>query len=317
MWKRAAKALISVGNVFVYMRHRAWVMAFYKSLGYWPNICYPQTKNEKFMWRKIFDRNPMYRFVTDKLSVRQFIKTRCPDLLMSDIIWIGASPEQIPDALLVPGLVIKTNNGSHRNIFIVDAPIDRAQISEQITNWLTSPYEVNDGEWVYGKIQPYVFIEKLVPVPEGSQLADISCHVLMGKCALVTVELDLNRENERIAIYDTRANRLPFHAHPTDAKSRELPGDFAVPRTFDDAVRCAESIARDFDYIRVDFMSAGNQLYFCECTVFPMGGFSIINREADGWIAAAWDLRNSWFMQRSQCGISGIYGKLYWYCLRA
>jgi hypothetical protein len=307
MQRLAAKAAIFLLNVLVYARWAAWIWTFHETLGYWPNVCYPQTRNEKFLWRKIFDRNPMYRLVADKLTVRQFIKMRCPDLPMSEIVWIGASPELIPEALLQRGFVIKTNNGSSRNIFIGNGPLDRDQINRQVTEWLTHPYthEFVD-EWAYAKIQPYVFVERLVTVAEDPQFLDISCHVVMGKCMLVTIEKDAKKASERVAIFDVKANRLPI-----DFKAQELPENFSVPATFEKAIKLAESIARDFDYIRVDFMSTGNQLYFCECTVFPMRGLSVINVEADSRIAAAWDLRNSWFMQRPQQGVSRLYRKLY------
>ena len=309
--KRAAKAALILGNLFVYIRHPRQIRTFHRLLGYWPNVCHPQTKNEKFLWRKIFDRNPMYRLVADKLMVRQFIKMRCPDLAMSDIVWIGASPEQIPDALLEPGVVIKTNNGSGRNIFINDAQVNRAQINQQVTEWLTQPYGIPEGEWNYRNIQPYVFVERLVCAPGDPQFVDISCHVLMGRCMLATVEKDVKQNTERIAVYDAKANRLPMSL----ANCLELPENYPVPATFENAVAFAESIARDFDYIRVDFLSAGSQLYFCECTVIPMAGFSVIGVGADGNINAAWDLRNSWFMQRPHRGIRRIYCKLYDYCL--
>jgi hypothetical protein len=228
---------------------------------------------------------------------------------MSDIIWIGASPEQIPDALLEPGVVIKTNNGSWRNIFINDTPVNRAQINQRVTEWLTQPYGIPEGEWNYRNIPPYVFVERLVCASGDPQFVEISCHVLMGKCVLATVEKDVKQKNERIAVYDAKANRLPMNA------KNELPDNFSVPATFEKAISLAESIARDFDYIRVDFMSVGTQLYFCECTVMPMAGFSEIGLEADGRINAAWDLRNSWFMRRPERGIRLIYGKLYAYCL--
>ena len=179
--KRAAKAALILGNLFVYIRHPRQIRTFHRLLGYWPNVCCPRTKNEKFLWRKIFDRNPMYRLVADKLMVRQFIKMRCPDLAMSDIVWIGASPEQIPDALLEPGVVIKTNNGSGRNIFVNAAQVNRAQINQQVTEWLTQPYGIPEGEWNYRDIRPYVLIERLVCAPGDPQFVDISCHVLMGK----------------------------------------------------------------------------------------------------------------------------------------
>jgi hypothetical protein len=318
MWRLAAKAVVILGNVLVYIRYPVRVLIFYKYLRHWPNVCYPQTKNEKFLWRKIFDRNPTYRLVADKLAVRPFIKTRCPDLDTADIVWVGTSPDQMPDALLHPGVIIKTNNGTSRNIFITDLPMDRVRINQQVAKWLARPHAVIHGEWVYDQIQPQVFIERLVAPRDDPQFVDICCHVLMGKCLLVTADKDVKQTNERIAVYDANANRLPIHFRDNARAERcgELPEDFPVPATFEKAVRCAESIARDFDYIRVDFMSTGSRLYFCECTVFPMGGFSLISGGADGWITAAWDLRNSWFMQQPQRGLRGVYRKLYYYCLR-
>lgn len=89
----------------------------------------------------------------------------------------------------------------------------------------------------------------------------------------------------------------------------ELPVDFGLPATFFSAVQAAKRIASDFDYIRVDFMSVCDRLYFCECTVFPMGGYSIISPDIDENIARAWDLRNTWFMQQPQKGLRQLYRK--------
>jgi TupA-like ATPgrasp len=317
IWNFSVRAAVILANIFIYLRYPARILLFYKYLRHWPNVCYPQTKNEKFLWRKIFDRNPIYRFVTDKLTVRQFVKTRCSDLLMSEIIWIGASSEEIPDALLHSGIVIKTNNGTSRNIFITDEPVDRTCINKRVAKWLARPHGIIHGEWVYSKIQPLVFIERTVTTPGAPQFVDLCCHVLMGRCVLVTVDKDVKQASERIAVYDATANRLPFNFQDNAKaeKCKELPADFPVPDTFKKAVQCAENIAQEFDYIRVDFMSTRDRLYFCECTVFPMGGFSIISGGGDDLISATWDLRNSWFMQQPQRGIRRLYSRLYRYCL--
>ena len=315
-WIAAATAIL-LGNILVYMRYPGRILKFYRRLGYLPNVCDPKSKNEKFLWRKTFDRNPMYRILADKLTVREFIMMRCPELAMSEIVWIGSSPQQIPQALLQPGIVVKTNNGCNRNIFISQVPVDRVQFNKQIAQWLARPYGVTAGEWAYRRIQPSVFIEKMIALPSGREFFDLCFHVLMGKCLLATVDKDVKQESERIAVFDPDGNRLPAH-FKDNAKSRpckELPEDFQLPATFGDAVRYAEEIARDFDYVRVDFMSHGNRLYFCECTIFPMGGYSIISGGADERIAAAWDLQNSWFMQSRQTGIRGIYADLYRYRL--
>jgi hypothetical protein len=313
MQQGVAKAALQLANVFVYARHPKLVLSFYRRLGYWPNVCHPGTKHEKFLWRKIFDRNPMYRLVTDKLAVRQFVRMRCPDLVMSEIVWIGASPEQIPDALLQTGMVIKANNGSGRNIFITDVPVNRALVNKRIARWLSRRYGAAHGEWVYSKIQPYVFIEKLIRTSGAQQFVDMCCHTLMGKCVLVTLDLNSKQKNELVGVFDAEGRRLPVYIRD-DAYGEpyeQLPEEFPVPTAFVEGVKCAESIARNFDYIRVDFMISGNDVYFCECTIFPMCGLSVISGGVDDNISAAWDLRNSWFIQRAQRGIMGVYSKFY------
>lgn len=313
----AAKAAMLLANVLVYVRHPRMIQSFYKHVGYWPDVCHPKTKHEKFLWRKIFDRNPMYRLVTDKLAVRQFIKTRCPGLAMSEIVWIGASPEQIPDSMLQCGIIIKVNNGSGRNIFINDAPVDRTKVNKLIGKWLQRPFRARHGEWAYSKIHPYVFIEKMIQTRDGQQFVDMCCHTLMGKCVLVTLDKDTKQENECVGVFDPEGNRLPvyFRSSSKSTAFKQLPEDFPIPTTFTEAVRYAESIARDFDYIRVDFMLSGDNLYFCECTIFPMGGFSVVSGGVDDEISGAWDLRNSWFMQQAHRGIRGAYSRLYRSCL--
>jgi hypothetical protein len=138
----------------------------------------------------------------------------------------------------------------------------------------------------------------------------------MGQCLLVTVDKKSKQPDERIAVYDARGHRIAAKFKDGErADCAELPDDYVVPETFAEAVRCAERIGQEFDYIRVDFMSTGSRLFFCECTVFPMGGFSIITGGIDEQIAAAWDLRNAWFMQSQQRGIRGLYQKLFRYVL--
>src|SRR4051812_30584478 len=147
MRRIATAAAFLLGNILVYIRYPLRILTFYRRLGYLPNVCDPKSKNEKFLWRKTFDRNPIYRILADKLTVRQFVKMRCPDLAMSEIVWLGASPDQIPERVLQPGTVVKTNNGCNRNIFILQMPVDRVRFNKRVSTWLAHPYGVTAGEW--------------------------------------------------------------------------------------------------------------------------------------------------------------------------
>ncbi len=315
-WRGAARLALTAANILVYLRHPAKVLLFYHYLRYWPNICLPRNKNEKFIWRKVFDRNPVYRLIADKLAVRTFVTQRCPGLLTSEIVWTGLTPERIPESLLQPGFIIKTNNGSDRNIAIAQAPADRNVINRRIRAWLRRRYAVLHGEWVYHRINPMVLVERLIAARPPGEFVDISCHVAMGRCLFATVDKDVKQKSERIAVFDPAGRRIPVQCKPWASKPpcAELPTDYPAPSTYAEAIRCAERLSEDFDHIRVDFMSAGDDLYFCECTVFPMGGYSLMIG-GDELIDAAWDLRNSWFMRQPQRGLAGVYRRLYRYCL--
>jgi hypothetical protein len=47
---------------------------FFNSLGYYPDLKNPQSYNEKILWKKIYDRNPLLTVVADKYKVREYIK---------------------------------------------------------------------------------------------------------------------------------------------------------------------------------------------------------------------------------------------------
>jgi len=47
---------------------------FYRKLGYSLNLKNPQSFNEKIVWKKIYDRNPLLPITADKVQVRSYIK---------------------------------------------------------------------------------------------------------------------------------------------------------------------------------------------------------------------------------------------------
>lgn len=56
--------------------------------------------NEKFFWRKIFDRSPEFIEVSDKLRIRHWLVKNRVDIDSPPILWTGTDPAQIPDDLL-------------------------------------------------------------------------------------------------------------------------------------------------------------------------------------------------------------------------
>jgi hypothetical protein len=310
MRRATSRLVILLTNLALYAYHHRKIRQFHWSLGYWPNIGAPRNKNEKFLWRKIFDRNPLYRLMSDKLAVREIVRARCPGLAMAEIVWIGASADDIPDQWFRPGFIVKTNNGCNRNIFI-EPQSDRQEMARKVDRWLREPYGDVNNEWNYSRIEPAAFIERNTTAPDDDGLIEVSCHVAMGKCVLASIERNVKRSGEQASFFEPSGRRHHSEVRSTThrVEVNPLPDGFPVPAAFRAAVGFAETIGEGCDYLRVDFMCPADALYFCECTVFPMGGFSVIAGGGDDRINAAWDVRNSWFMRHPPRGLAGLYAR--------
>jgi hypothetical protein len=270
-----ARAVFIACTLCTYLRHPRLVLQFIGRLGYLPHICNPRTKHEKLLWRKIFDRNPLFPVLADKLAVREVVAARCPKLRFADVLWVGGSAAEMPADLIKPGVIIKTNNGSGRNIVVRETPADLGAIRDRVGEWLRKPYDAKNGEWPYRLIQPRAFIERQLEADAGNEFVDLSCHVAGGRCLLVNIDRDAKQEQETVGLFDADGRRLT--ARVREGRWRkpypELPADFRPPANLSRAVDYALRLAGPSDYLRVDFMSTGESLTLCECTLFTIGGF--------------------------------------------
>src|SRR5262245_32416888 len=94
------RVLLALANGVIWLRHPILVAKYFRRFRRMPNVACPRIQPERMLWRKIFDRNPLYRLMVDKLAVRELVRARCPGLAMSEIVWVGTEAGQIPDAFL-------------------------------------------------------------------------------------------------------------------------------------------------------------------------------------------------------------------------
>ncbi len=85
---------------------------------------------------------------------------------------------------------------------------------------------------------------------------------------------------------------------PANSKNT-LPPDFVPPDTYAAAMAHARELSRGFDYLRIDFMSCGKDLYAGEITVYPNAGLTWAKddpaTDINALTNAGWNLLNSHF----------------------
>jgi hypothetical protein len=253
-----------------------------------PNVLAPRRYTEKVQWRKLFDMNPIYATLSDKLAVRGFIASKVGEAELVPLIWSGAA-EDIPfDRLRAPPYVLKSNHASGQYILIgADNEIYRDAIRERAVEWLSQRYGAMADEPGYVPVPPRLMVEQAVLTDEGKRPDEIRLFVFDGKVAVANTVF-VEDHKIRNGAFHTR-DWVPLGWH----FSRLLDREFLRPRRLSDMIRIAERLGEGLDHIRVDFYDCGERIYIGEIALYPWSGFSRFNPdEADLVLGGYWLLRN-------------------------
>lgn len=96
------------------------IKQFKEQVGYTPNIDNPKSFNEKIQWLKLYYHDPLLTKCADKYLVREYVKNKIGEKYLIPLLEIYDTPEQIDFYSLPHQFVLKTNNGSGRNIICKD-----------------------------------------------------------------------------------------------------------------------------------------------------------------------------------------------------
>jgi hypothetical protein len=279
-----------------------------KLIGYYPDLKNPRSFNEKILWKKIYDRNPLLPVIADKYLVRQYVGRILgrdeTEKVLIPLLYMTEDPETIPFDALTGEFIIKPNNASQK--FIVAENIDgskkytvkdgskikmtfhdskesREKIVTICKKWLSLSYGYYTLEWAYQKIKRKIVIEKLLRDSMGRIPDDYKFNMIHGKCRMI--DFCSNRLNGLTFVsYDQDWNLMPLRwdKQGTNVEKPEMLGSM---------LSIAEKLSRDFDYIRVDLYQSGKQIYFGELTNYPLSGRNVFKPESyDFEVGSCWKI---------------------------
>jgi hypothetical protein len=298
-------------NLAVYVVYRRALRVYMRDIGVLPNVALPSSYHEKMFWRRVFDRNPAFVTFCDKLASKEVFASCGEDVAVAETLWVGTDPPGLPAALRRDDVVVKMNAASGRNWVFGRPPDKEADFSSTCRAWLRQPYSPWKGEWGYTQVKPRLFAERMV-APAENRFVEFTVHVFGGEVFHTVVFLGLKRPGTLCAIFDEAGRRLAVrYLYPIGNPHRALPEDFLLPDGYATAMRVARAVARDSDYLRVDFMYAGERLYGCEITPYPLAGLMIYSDpEVMAEMGRLWDLRRAWFLTTPQTGWRRWYQRL-------
>jgi hypothetical protein len=295
-------------NLRARLAFRRAVRAFRRELGYTPNIAVPVTYHEKMFWRRIVDHNPAFVAYCDKLAAKEIFLGLDDPVAVPETLWTGTRPEDLPDALMRPDVVVKLNAGCNSNWFFARDGTDRGAFELACRKWLSKPFGTETSEWGYWPSERRLMAEAVIAA-DRADIAELKVHLFGDEIFYTNIYLSEKTPGSKSAIFDADGNRLAV-TNSTVARdpSRALPAGFRVPACYPRAMAAARAIARDSDYLRVDFMVVGDRLYGGEITPYPTAGLMTnSDPEVMAEMGRRWDLARSWFLSAPQAGWRGWY----------
>ncbi|HQS80882.1 MAG TPA: ATP-grasp fold amidoligase family protein [Thiobacillus sp.] len=243
----------------------------------------PKSFSEKLFCRMIEINsagNKTYSKLADKYKVREHISKTIGEKYLVKLLWHGANPDKIPFESLPQEYIIKANHGSGM-VIPVRGDVSINEIQETISSWLKTNYYLTDHEYHYAAIKPLIIIEEYLDDKKELGPLNYSFWCINGQTAMIQVD---NSNRSINPFYDTSWNKLPLTSR------RNLPdSQIEKPKNLDEMLSVAHTLAKDFDFVRVDLYNINGKVYFGELTFTPGSGrFKFLPEEWDIELGRRW-----------------------------
>jgi len=245
-------------------------LKFRKNFGRWPNLRNPQTFNEKLNWLKLHDRNPLYTRMVDKYEAKEYVASIIGEEYIIPTYGVWDRAEDIDFDSLPDKFVLKATHDSGRVIICKDkSQLDRQTAIKEMKKSLNRNFYAVTREWPYKNVRPRIIAEKLLEVVDGEEIADYKFHNFNGVPKIILVCRDRFAETGLTEdFFDAQWRHLNVKrpGHPN------APIEEECPPTLDKMIELSERLSKDYPFMRTDFYTIGEKIYFGEITLYPASG---------------------------------------------
>ena len=256
---------------------KSWIsfryfLRFHKRIN-WKN---PRTLNEKILYLSMMTDTTRWSVLSDKYKVREYIE-ECGygDFL---VVLYGKWDEatKIDFDALPSSFVLKTNHGCGEIVIARDKnELNREEVVSYFQKAISQPYGEIEGGKHYWRIKPCIVAEELLINDKTSKqysdsIIDYKFWCFNGIAHYVLVCSNRTKHSLDIMLYDKTWRGHPeycvFTTHYKEAKLIPKPDNLVQ------MIQMAETLAKPFPCVRVDFYNIDGKMYFGEMTFTSLGG---------------------------------------------
>lgn len=278
-YKRWVKRALRVLPDGTYLRLR-YLIAFRKPL----HLKNPRTFNEKLQWLKLYDRNPEYTRMVDKLEAKKYVAERIGEEYIIPTLGVWDRFEEIDFDALPDQFVLKCTHDSGGLVICKDKKsLDLDAAREKITACLKENYYWDYREWPYKNVKPRIIAEPYLRDDETGELRDYKFYTFGGEVKALLIISRRDTPDAGGDYFDAEFHHLDMQWGYKNAKVLPAP-----PKSMEDMIRLAQLLSKSTPELRVDFYEINGKPFFGEMTFFDGGGFEKIVPEKWDRIFGDW-----------------------------
>ena len=244
-------------------------------LGYELNLDNPKTFNEKIQWQKLYDRNPIYTVMSDKVAVKEYVANIIGDKYIIPTLGVWNNVEDIDFGKLPEKFILKCNHNSGLGMYICKdkskMPVNT--VKSALKKGLEQNYYLTAREWSYKNIPPCILAEELLEDGEHVVPEDYKVYCMDGEPKYIVVFHD--RFNDTVSpsesVYDIHWQKQEM-SFDDGFKISNLKQ--SKPECLDELLDITRKLCCGMKQCRIDFYIINNKIYFGEITLYTAAGWA-------------------------------------------
>ena len=229
------------------------------------NLKNPKYFGEKIQWIKLNGGLERFGKYVDKYEVRKYVEEILGCEYLPILHGIYDNPQEIDFDKLPHQFVLKMTNGTGGNIICKDKnKLNIEETIKKLNSWQSEKFYKYTKENQYKNIKSRIICEEYLEDETGS-LRDYKLHCSKKKVHMIEVHTDRFADHKE-NYYDPNWNDLDVIC-----KLGRL-DHIDKPKNLEEMKEAAIKLSAGLPYVRVDFYSVNNHIYFGELTFTPANG---------------------------------------------
>lgn len=237
------------------------------------NLIDPKTFNEKLQWLKLYWRDELKSYCTDKFEVTNYAKEMGCSEITNEIYEVYSSVDEINWDKLPNKFALKCTHGCGANIICYDkSKLDINESIKKLNKWMKEDYGLEYAEIHYSDIKPRIICEKYLETDSGILPIDYKIFCFNGIPKITMLCRDRKVGRAKYYFYDNDWNIKPYNEDGLLAiKNKEKKIINSMPKSFSKMLKYAELLSKPFPFVRIDFYEVKGKPILGEMTFTHSG----------------------------------------------